>query len=477
MPFRVVTLALACGLITTLQGQDTWRRTYGGFDSNIGRSVRQTSDGGFLLVGSTGSFGGGGGDIYVIKTDAAGTPIWSRTIGDAGVQTGVAGREVGDGYLIAGTTTTGAHGGYDMLLCKLDVDGGESWQLTYGTADWDLCADMEAGSAAAYLVGTSFGANGSSAVVYKVDLNGNPQWTASVDGPFDDAANGVSLLADEGVLVSGTKGISAGDQDALIMRFDGNGTELWSRTFGGPEEDRFYDAVELSNGRVVCSGGTRSYSDVLQILAVSVLADGSDDWQREFGSMGDSEGREIQVDLMGNLAIASFNSYANAGGRDMVLFKITAGGDFLLGKNYGGIDDEEGFSLDCISDGGYVLVGTAEGYGPGIRSIYVVRSNEQGETDDDTVYEMFDALVIRGEADASVGLIYPNPATTHATLRNGSNVREARLFDTAGRSVRAWPDGNGPDFDLSGIPAGVYRLTAILSDHSRFSAPLLIHRP
>lgn len=457
------------------QAQTTWRRTYGGYGSNVGNSVRETTDGGFIIAGSTGSFGGDG-DAYVVKTDASGLPQWTHVYGGSGIQTGVACQELSDGYVLAGTTSVGDHGGYDMFLVRTDQSGNVIWQRTYGTPAWDICNDMQVTSNGFVLVGTSYENNAGDAFVVRTDFNGDTLWTKMIGGQQFDQAQGVCVTTDDGVVVTGATSMASGDMNAFVTKLNPAGGNDWFTTFGGDSLDYFYSAVETPDGGFVCSGGTNSYSNVKQVLLAKVDMGGESLWQQEFGSMGDSEGREIQLNLNGDYAIASYNSFNNAGGKDMVLLIVSTSGYVLLGKNYGGLGDEEGNSLQVLPDGGYVIAGTTQEYGPGIQSIYVVRADSAGETDDDTVYEMFDDTGVNNsptinEQEVS---IYPNPASSECHFSMNLQVSSIQIIDVLGRVVRTWTSPVPDNLQLDGLDAGRYQLMATMTKGSRFSFPLVI---
>ncbi|HNE80929.1 MAG TPA: T9SS type A sorting domain-containing protein [Flavobacteriales bacterium] len=473
---RLLTTSALTVLIADADAQITWRRTYGGFDTNRGMSVRVASDGGYVIAGSTGSFGAGG-QAYVLKIDEMGLLQWTAVIGDNGVQSGMACRVLEDGYVLAGTTSTGVFGGYDVYVVRLDLNGQVLWEQSYGTTEWDLGKDIEVVDDGFVVVGTSYGSGSADALVLRIDADGEEVWRSSIGDIGEDEGNGVIVTSGGEFVVTGAMANVEDDDrtDAFVSKLSVNGDVQWTEIFGGDSADYFYSAVEMPDGGFACSGGTGSYSDVKQILLVKVDADGGQLWQEVFGSMGDSEAREIQLNLNGDLAMASYNSYNNAGGKDMVLFIATAAGSFMLGKNYGGIDDEDGFSIQCTADGGYILVGIAEGYGPGITSIYVVKAAANGETVDDTVYEMFDASAVEApEATQLPFILSPDPASSFTRLATRTPITSATLFDSQGRLVRTWSAPVPQELDLRGLAEGTYQFVAIGDDGRRMALPLMI---
>jgi hypothetical protein len=430
-------------------------------------------DGGFIIAGSTGSFGSDG-DAYVVKTDGNGLPQWTHIYGGVGIQTGVACRVLSDGYIVAGTTSAGDYGSYDMFMTKIDLDGNVIWQRSYGTSAWDICNDVEVTSNGFALVGVSYANNEGDAFVIRTDFNGDTLWTKLFGGTLFDEARGGLVSGDDALIVTGATDLTSENSDAFVTRFDPNGVQDWFRTFGGDSLDYFQSAAETFDGGFACSGGTNSYSNVKQILLVKVDANGDSLWQQEFGSMGDSEGSEIMVNLNGDFAIASYNSYANAGGKDMVLFIASSNGTFLLGKNYGGLGDEVGASLVVLADGGYVVAGTADDYGPGIRSIYVVRTDQYGETSDDTVYEVFDdtGLPENFAPEMVAVTLFPNPATTECHWRSKISLRQIKIVDMQGRLLRSWTGVVPATLDLSGISTGRYMVVTLDDKEGRRVLPL-----
>jgi PKD repeat protein len=100
-------------------GQFLWKKTFGGLLADEGHSVRQTMDGGYIIAGSSKSFGAGDSDLYLVKTDAQGVEQWHKTYGSQGEDTGSCVRQTTDGgYIVVGTLN-----GADIYLIKTDKDG------------------------------------------------------------------------------------------------------------------------------------------------------------------------------------------------------------------------------------------------------------------------------------------------------------------------------------------------------------------
>ncbi len=123
-------------------GNEVWNKTYGGKGMDDVRALSATIDGGFILAGATMSYGEGGSDVFIIKTDTTGNVEWEQTFGWYDFEGGEAIAETKDGYVIAGATISTGAGDFDGLLLKVDKNGNVMWYKTFGREDRDGFSDM-----------------------------------------------------------------------------------------------------------------------------------------------------------------------------------------------------------------------------------------------------------------------------------------------------------------------------------------------
>lgn len=472
---------LGIGLGMTMAAQITWRRTYGGFGADDAASVRQTSDGGYIIAGTAGSFGHGASDIYVMRVDEQGEPLWSRTYGGAGVEQGVACRELTDGYIIAGYTSLGANGSYDMLLIHIDPSGAPLWEKHYGTADWDLCNALDVLPDGFALGGISYGPGTPAGAVYivRTDLNGDTLWTSRSPSAFRAECVGLTHTADGGLAIAGRVGTASGPDDGFLMKMSATGEEEWTTTVGGDSTDYLASVSGTSIGELVACGATRSWSSALEIYLVGFHPDGTVAWEERQGNGSDAAAAEIRPDHEDGYVFTGYNTL-NLGERDIILTTTYPNGGFHFGNNYGDGRPADGRSIDTTADGGYVVAGWCEQFGPGLRSMYVVKTDGQGQTASLNVETYFDPLDVPSFAARESPAVFPDPVEAGGlvTLRfTGDSPYDITLTDLQGRVVFTQRSAAlERSFRVPELAAGPYVLKAHTRSAVLLSHPLVIQR-
>ncbi|GAG49427.1 unnamed protein product, partial [marine sediment metagenome] len=223
---------------TDSMGVEEWSRTFGGSSEDTAYSVEETSDGGYIITGYTSSFGAGNSDIYLVKTDSMGVEEWSRTFGGSDSDNGDSVQQTSDGgYIIAGRTFSFGAGGMDIYLVKTDSQGLEEWSRTFGGSGEDYGGTVQVTSDGGYIITgntQSFGAGGRDAYLVKTDSMGVEEWSRTFGGSGEDYGWAVQETSDGGYIITGsTQSFGAGNSDVYLVKTDSMGFEEWSRIFDG----------------------------------------------------------------------------------------------------------------------------------------------------------------------------------------------------------------------------------------------------
>ncbi|MCX6842355.1 MAG: T9SS type A sorting domain-containing protein [candidate division WOR-3 bacterium] len=247
----------------TADGEQLWIQVYGGSNDDMAYSIARNSDGGFIVAGATYSFGSGVPNAYVLRTDSLGDTLWTRTYGGAGEDYAFSARQTADsGFIICGTTYSYGAGQSDIYLVKTNAAGDTQWTRTYGGAEHEHGHSILQTADSGYLIcGTtySFGAGDADIWLIRTDANGDTLWTRTFGGDSSDLGHSVAQTADHGFILCGqTSSFGAGSYDAWLIKTDSAGDTLWTRTFGGAGDDRGYSVQQTADGGFVMAGYTSS---------------------------------------------------------------------------------------------------------------------------------------------------------------------------------------------------------------------------
>ena len=365
-------LLLTIPFIGTGQG---WEKTFGGTSLDIGYSVKQTSDGGYIVTGFTFiGFGSGDWDVYLIKTDGNGNELWNTTLGGTNDEFGYSVQQTTDGgYIITGRTESFGNGSDDVYLIKTDGNGNELWNKTFGGSNSDEGLSVQQTTDGGYIItGITSSSVDDDVYLIKTDGNGNELWNKTFGGSNSDEGLSVQQTTDGGYIITGITSSSV-DDDVYLIKTDGNGNELWNKTFGGTNDGGGFSVQQTTDGGYIITGTLSN-----DVYLIKTDDNGNELWNKTFGGTDNDWGYSVQQTTDGGYIVTGGTSSFGNGNFDVYLIKTDDNGNELWNKTFGGINKELGISVQQTNDGGYIITGRTESFGDGDDDVYLIKTDGSG---------------------------------------------------------------------------------------------------
>ncbi len=356
-----------------------WDSTFGGSESDAAKSVQQTADGGYIMAGVTSSYGAGEADFYLVKADASGNMTWEQTFGGTGSDWAQSVQQTTDGgYIVTGTTRSYGAGGTDFYLVKADASGNMEWQQTFGGSGSDNAFSVQQTADGGYIMlgeTRSYGAGDYDFYLVKADASGNMEWQQTFGGSDGDYAKSVQQTADGGYIMTGyTTSYATVNADLYLVKADASGNMTWEQTFSANDDNLGYSVQQTTDGGYIIGGQTANYSvDWFGVYLVKTDASGNMEWDSTFGNSDYDDAFSVDQTADGGYVIAGVTWSYGAGEGDFYLIKTDASGNMEWQKTMGGIDDEYAWAVEQTTDDGYIVAGETESYGAGEGDFYLVK--------------------------------------------------------------------------------------------------------
>jgi hypothetical protein len=308
---------------------EAWSSTFGGKSSDPGGSVRQTADGGYILTGMTYSYGSGKGDLFLVKADSKGHEEWNRTFGVPSFDIGRSVLQTPDGgYMAAGATKSYGTGNSDIWLVRTDVEGRELWNRTFGGKGADEATSLiETRDGGYALAGPteSFRSGRSQVWMIRTDDEGRELWNRTFWSQGSAHCWSIIQAEDGGYLLAGSADSEGGsakgnssdlavesNQDVRLVKVDAKGEPQWQQSFGGPQMDEARSAVQARDGSFMLTGiaNARLFDDnpSSRLLLARISANGTILWQKAAKSPGREEGYAILESEDGGYLVAGYST-------------------------------------------------------------------------------------------------------------------------------------------------------------------------
>jgi hypothetical protein len=245
-------------------GNLLWTKTYGGNGNDMGRDVIATSDGNYMIVGSSNSPGLADQNANLIKIDPAGTVLWSKLFGGSANDYGNGVRQTSDGgFIMIGQTFSFSSPGGDAYLVKMDVNGDTTWTKRFGGAysDEGNYITVNPDGSYVFLVRDSSSAGRDIDVrIIKTDNAGNEIWNKVYGGNLKDTPKMIQPTMDGGYIVGAiSRSFGWMNPDMWILKLTTTGDTTWTRHYGGSQNEHCYVVRELPDGSFIACGKTSSF--------------------------------------------------------------------------------------------------------------------------------------------------------------------------------------------------------------------------
>jgi len=305
------------------------------------------------------------------------------TFGWLGNDCGYSVQQTSDGgYIITGHTDAQGTGNWDVWLVRTDADGNKVWDNTFGGTGWDEGYSVQPTSDGGYIVVgyTDRGTGDYDVWLIKTDSSGNEVWDKTFGAEGTDRGYSVQQTTDGGYIVAGYNGsYGAGGACVWLIKTDASGNEVWDKTFGGTRSDEGYSVQQTTDGGYIVAGWTMSYGmGDHDVWLVKTDASGDKVWDKTFGGTGDDEGFSVQQTSDGGYIIAGATNSYGAGDYDVWLVKTDSSGNKVWDRTFGGPFDDEGHSVQQTTDGGYMVVGrgaVSDGTG---EDVWLIKTDASG---------------------------------------------------------------------------------------------------
>lgn len=322
-------------------GNQQWSKSYSGDKLDRGYALVQLSDDGFLIAGETSSRGNGFSDLWVLRTNSSGDTLWTKTYGGTGTEFAEDLKLTGDGgFVVLGMTRSFGAGALDCWLVRCDANGDTLWTKTYGGIASDVVASIAETSDGGYaIIGNtfSFGEQGQPDMwLLRTDANGDTLWTNVYNGPHypwstDDGDYVKELSNGDLLLLGATNGLpNTSNRDIWLIRTDANGDTLWTQSYGGTMTEDAVGLVELQDGGYMIAGYSFDNNGD-QALVICTNANGDSLWDWRMGDTNSEQIWAIAPTTDNSAILAGYTSNFNANVRDGWLIRFEGDSPTAIG--------------------------------------------------------------------------------------------------------------------------------------------------
>lgn len=342
----------------------SWVKKYDGYDDERYYSVKETSDGGLIIGGSTSSLGDSDGDFLLVRTDNMGDTLWIKKYGGPLYETARSVIVTKDGnYLLAGSSKSfNGSDDSDAYMVKVDNQGDTIWTSVINNGRIDEIEDVvELNDGGFIIVGATYPgvSDYRDLWIVKTDENGDSLWSKVYGGTGTDEANSVCLSNDGNVLACGWTGsYGAGEFDIWLLKIDMDGDTIWTKTYGGSDSENGRSIINTKDGEYAITGYTKSFSqDACDAWLVKIDNSGKVLWNTAIDIFANDMACSVFKTDDGGYVVGGYGIYSPA---NCWIVKTNNSGQLVWKKEMQFGSNNYIRSIIQCNDGGYVSVGFSQ---------------------------------------------------------------------------------------------------------------------
>jgi len=492
---------LICFSASTQAPSIAWQISLGGTQYDLALDIQQTSDGGYIIVGFSDSNDGdvsgnhGSIDFWIVKLSSGGVLEWQKSFGGSGIDACSSVRQTSDGgYILCGYSesndgdVTSNQGAADFWIVKLTNLGNLDWQKSFGGSGNDRAESVRETSDGGYVIAGNSGSNdGDVAIslglsdfwVIKVNNVGTMEWQKSLGGSDIEGAKSIQQTADGGYIVTGLTSSNDGDVamnlgvfDFWLVKLTSTGALDWEKTLGGSGADDASSVLQTTDGGFIVAGYSGSTDGdvtgnhgINDFWVVKVNSSGTVEWQKSLGGSNNDYSDSIQPTADGGYIIVGRTKSndndvsGHHGSDDFWIVKLTGTGDIEWQKSIGGSGNDAAKAIWPGSDGSYIIAGYSDSNdgdvsgNHGFLDFYIVKLSGLVGSEEIPALMEFNFYPNPCHENVSLSILKDNNTNYKITISSLSG--EVIFFTYMHSSVLS----KGVSIETNGLTKGVYLIT------------------
>lgn len=346
--------------------QATFKRSYGTPNNDFSSSVKQTDDGGYVLFGHTEN-NGNGRDFYLIRTDSYGNELWEKMYGGPSFDVGFEIEILSDGNFILCGKCQGITD--STLLIKIDEYGSKIWEKKFASSGASAVEQLPDNNLA--VIGYAPGIDSGRMLLMKVDLTGELLWskTYSIGWGRD-----IKVVNDGLILLGGTIDSTDDGKDLILVKTNFDGEEIWSKTYN-TSSNAVWESIDATNEEGFILAGSDNFpAPAGSALVMKTDGEGNELWLKSFGGIAADKAFSIQTTFDGKYVFTGDQGYYPDSAYGLLVCKLDADGNVEWNNLFS--ECYYGRAIEETNDHGYAILG--QGGTAGGADISLIKTDEDG---------------------------------------------------------------------------------------------------